>query len=40
LFGSNCKQYAGKKMYGVTELTEWDQINYHVVLEDEKAGHM
>ncbi len=31
------KQYAGKKVYGVTELTEWDQINYHVVLEDEKS---
>jgi len=31
------KQYAGKKIFGVTELLEWDQMNYFIVLEDEKG---
>jgi hypothetical protein len=30
-------RFAGKKVFGVTEVASQDQLNYHIVLEDEKS---
>lgn len=31
------EKFEGKKVFGVTEVASQDQLNYHVVLEDEKT---
>lgn len=31
------EKFEGKKVFGVTEVASQDQLNYHIVLEDEKT---
>ncbi len=35
--GSIQKRYPGKKIFGVTEITNAEGLQYHIVLEDEKS---
>jgi hypothetical protein len=32
------KRYAGKSVYGVTELSTEDEVSYHITMQDEKTG--
>lgn len=37
--GAVQRKYPGKKVYGVTEITNSDGLKYHLVLEDEKSWY-
>ena len=34
------KRYAGKSVYGVTELSTEDQVSYHITMQDEKNWYI
>ena len=34
------KKYAGKSVYGVTELSTEDQVSYHITMQDEKNWYI
>jgi len=34
------KRYAGKSIYGITELSSEDQVSYHITLQDEKNWYI
>ena len=34
------KKYAGKSIYGVTELSMQDEVSYHITLQDEKNWYV
>ncbi len=34
--GKVCEKFAGKKIFGVTEVSSNDEMTYHIVLEDDK----
>ena len=34
------KRYAGKSIYGVTELSADDQVSYHITMQDEKNWYI
>jgi hypothetical protein len=34
------KRYAGKSVYGVTELSSEDQVSYHITMQDEKNWYI
>ena len=34
------KRYAGKTVYGVTELSTEDQVSYHITMQDEKNWYI
>lgn len=34
------KRYAGKSVYGVTELSSEDEVSYHITLQDEKNWYI
>ena len=34
------KRYAGKSIYGVTELSTEDEVSYHITLQDEKNWYI